>query len=568
MAANARAAILALWSGFPFAETLPPWVVAVGLLYAVALLGLWWLRDRRMQGERSTMQMANQVAEEIAAATSALDILAKLNSALPKISDGLRASLFVYNRGSKRLSAVTATYSPSAASKMADAALDGVGIGVGLCFQNGTLINVPDTRRSPFFEGSEKKNLPKSCVFVPMLAQADLAGVLEISHQFRLGFFHEAEKTAFQHLANQAAIALRLQEQKSVRERLFQTERLAAAGQLISGIASELRSPLGSIIELTGSLKTRKGTLQKSEVDLIEAEALRASEIVSRLVAFGKRDRSEAQPVDIHGLLTRLARTRTPEPRCLFSAQRITVLGSQAQLEQVFLNLLVYAEQAAIEDPDRLIQISTSLLARRVLIEIGYGCEPAEVRKADPFENGGSEKGAMGLGFCRSMIQENGGDVRFVRGGAGQCRFEVELPVMESAQGRPGTSIEEARFVRRQLTALVVEPDTKTQKQIIQLLGKRGDRVVPVSSAEEAIDLAQRLRFDLTLCAVRLPGLNWVEFFERVRRHVGTFVLLTQGHDPDLNKAFHHGEGFVLSKPLDEKLLNGICDGVADRTAH
>ncbi len=114
---------------------------------------------------------------------------------------------------------------------------------------------------------------------------------------------------------------------------------------------------------------------------------------------------------------------------------------------------------------------------------------------------------------------------------------------------------------------LVVEPDSKVQRQILQLLGTRGDRVVPVSSAEEAADVVQRVRFDMVICAVRLPGLNWVEFFERVRRHVGGLVLLTDGYSNDLADSFRDGEVLMLPKPIDEAELYRICRSVEERAA-
>ena len=48
------------------------------------------------------------------------------------------------------------------------------------------------------------------------------------------------------------------------------------------------------------------------------------------------------------------------------------------------------------------------------------------------------------------------------------------------------------------ITVLLVEPETATQKQIVDQLTKRGHRVVPVTSAEEAADLAHRMKFDLS----------------------------------------------------------------------
>ena len=58
-----------------------------------------------------------------------------------------------------------------------------------------------------------------------------------------------------------------------------------------------------------------------------------------------------------------------------------------------------------------------------------------------------------------------------------------------------------------------------------------------------------------------------MEFFERVRYRVGSFVLLTDGFDPALAMAFKNGEGFVLTKPIDEKELLRICRTIEERAA-
>jgi DNA-binding response OmpR family regulator len=148
-----------------------------------------------------------------------------------------------------------------------------------------------------------------------------------------------------------------------------------------------------------------------------------------------------------------------------------------------------------------------------------------------------------------------------VRTALTQARFDVELPLVEARVAQ--TELPQAS---RQLTVLIVEPDTKVQKQLVQLLGHRGDRVVPVSSAEEGGDLVLRVRFDMVICAVRLPGLNWVEFFERARHRVGGFVLLADGFDQESTRAFQGNDGLVLHKPLDEAEVQRICRTVEDRT--
>lgn len=145
-----------------------------------------------------------------------------------------------------------------------------------------------------------------------------------------------------------------------------------------------------------------------------------------------------------------------------------------------------------------------------------------------------------------------------------EARFDIELQVVETrASGAAAGASLAGRS--RHLNVLVVDPDAKVQRQLLQLLGERGDRVVPVSNAEEGVDLVQRMRFDMALCAVRQPGLNWVEFFERVRYQVGAFVLLTDGFDNDLARAFQGSDGFVLAKPIEEAEVLRICHAVEER---
>ena len=545
---------------------IPVWLLAIALGAPLFLL-VWWSWERWNSAHRKRVSLLYRTGEDLMAAMSAPDIAGKLNAALPRYSGGWRGVIYLYNRDARWLELVTSSLNPVTVAIRPDVSYSGPGAGVALCFRNREPVLEPDASRGSLFHDGERNNPARSVLFLPMLAQGDILGVMEIQSVRKPYSMREKEQALFQHLANQAAAAVRLLEQKATRERMFRTERLSAAGQLIAGIAGELRSPLGSIIELTGTLKGRKSGMAGGEVELIEGEALRASEIVSRLASFGQPQQADVRPVDIHALLARLLRTRGNQRMGVeitseLTVQRILVLAAPTQMEQVFSDLLRFAERIASAAANPSIAVSSSLLASRLVIEIDYRTPAGNGRREDPFENGGAE--ASGMALCRSIIQSHGGDVRFARVAPAECRFEVELPVIE-AQSAGAVNPLGVRSERRQLTVLLVEPEVKAQRHIRDVLGARGDRVVPVSNTEEAADVAQRLRFDLTVCSARLPGSNWVEFYERVRPQGGAFILLTQGHDPELARSFHDGEAFVLSKPVDEVILNRICDTVAER---
>jgi signal transduction histidine kinase/CheY-like chemotaxis protein len=549
----------------------PP-VLLAALILATALLAIWYFRERRMATMRRQMRVLNALGEEVIAATSPAEILRRLTLTLPELWNSSGVGLYIQSRGMKTLERVQSNDAPPELIEL-DAPKGAMAAGAAACFRNRTLVAIPDTRRSPFFRKEEGLAAPRSVLFVPMFAQSELMGVLALYQSAGVHYYGQAEQASMQHLANQVATALRLQEQQSIREQLFRSEKLAAAGQLISDVANELRSPLESIATLASALRSHEQGETHNEWQSIADEARHASEIVARLVSFAKVEQSEAERVDLSALLAGLLKFRAPEwkvkgveIRSQLSPKSAIVIGSPGQLEQVILNLLVDAEKATAEAREKTITVSSSLLAKRVLVEICYPTRSPELQLADGIDGDHAGSEALGLGVCRGIIQSHGGEFRVVRVSPTQARFDIELPVVETRHAATGAG-SEYHGISRQLTVLVVEPDNKVQRQLVQLLGNRGDRVVPVSSAEEGADLAQRLRFDMAICDVRLPGLNWVEFFERVRHQVGGFVLLTDGFDNDLIRAFEGGEGFVLSKPIDESEVHRICRAVEERAA-
>ena len=147
--------------------------------------------------------------------------------------------------------------------------------------------------------------------------------------------------------------------------------------------------------------------------------------------------------------------------------------------------------------------------------------------------------------------------MRLVHGQGADTRFEVELPAA-GAEVTPGRTADTGRDRSRQRTAMLLEPEETSQRQLLTMLTSRGYRVVPVSTAAIALDLAQRLQFDIAFCSIRLPGLNWMELSERFQPLVGAFVLISEAYDPDLVINFERGRRFVVNKPFDAVQLDRV----------
>jgi signal transduction histidine kinase len=453
---------------------------------------------------------------------------------------------------------------------------DGLVNAAAVCFRNRTLLNVPDVRRNPLIKIGPKMSLPRSAMFVPVAARSEgsepeILGILEIHNSRSVGYFPPEEQAAAQHLANQVAASLKLQEQHTIREQLFRTEKLAATGQLISGVASELRTPIESMMQLARSLAAYSGrAIPGEDLERLAVEAQRASEIVARLVSFSGKEAATPKQVDIAALLTSLVRFREPAWRTLglraqnrFSSEPVLVTASQGLIEQVLLSLLVHAEQRAAGSETKTIAVESAALGGRAVVEIRYATPaPAEGEaEPNPLAEALASGGAAGLGACQGIVHSHGGEIRFFSR-SGAARFEVDLPAAAEAVEEPAHVSSQPT---RALTLLLVDTDAVTQRQLLLMAGSRGHRVIPVSP-EEASELVQRLRFDAVLWSVHSGGVRWSDFRERAGPAVLSFILVSDGYDRELARSLAESGGFLLPRPLDEGKLDRILDEIGSRT--
>jgi len=532
----------------------------IGGAALIIIVGVFlWSRERRVRLQRRKLRKTYQLGEEILSASSPSTILKRISDSLPGILGVTRVRLYVYNRTIKTLDAIAGeNLEPTSISLSSPPG--GTPAGAVACFHYRTLLVIPDIDRSPFpiaCDGAEKT--PKSLLFVPMMSQNEVVGVLELDQDDRVRDFSPDVQGLAQHLGNQIGVAIRLLDQRNVQEQLFRTEKLAAIGRLISSVVNELQTPLAHIKDLAHrALDKSHGGPAEREVSAIAAEASKASNMVQRLLSFAASEQVEAKTVDINSLLANLIEFREGDwkasgirVRNNISRDSIQVLGAHGQLEQVFLNLFVHAEQSLAKVEQKSLTVRTSLLAKRVLVEISFSA-PNELRKP--------EDTAAVLGVTRGVIGAHGGEVRLIEKNNTDPRFEIELPATARDRSAPAPSpaVTAARDFARNMTALVIEPDDSAQRQIVALLSTRGFRVIPDSNSDSGLDKAQRMRFDVAFVSLHAPGLNWVELSERMHSRVSAFILLSDGYDAELSTDFEGDGKFVLPKPVQEEELDRI----------
>ncbi|MFN7932317.1 MAG: GAF domain-containing protein [Bryobacteraceae bacterium] len=536
-------------------------VLMTVLLGAGGLVLAW--HQKRMRIRRSIRRI-HSFCEELLTAATLEDVYRKLRTLAPRTMEISSVEIFRFDRTNQVLRRTVAPGMETMPAR-ADRNDERTDHAVSLCFRNRTPLHIPDTRRSSLYWGANREAIPRGVVLLPMFAREELIGVLEVAQYERPRRFYLEELTALQHMANQIAMVLKLIEQLQRKEQLMRSERLAATGQIISGVAGELRGPLESILSLAHKLLEQGDP----EAKAILNESLRANAILSRYSQVAAKD-DEVSNIEMNALVQAAVEGCRKEMlaselqlHLSLSSDPLWVAGSNKQLETVVRNLILLAARSAKSSLDRTVRIESLSSMRRVIVAVQYGvlyfdetlaASTAGTRDAD----------GLGLSVCKGILHGQGGDIRIVRAGEQSCRLEIDLPAAFPAEQVPANG-HNGRRGSRALTALIIEPDVLNQRRLISYWAGRKHRAVPVANEEEALELLRRVKIDVVFCAVRIGGGNWVEFFDQVRNQVAVFVLLADGMDSDDRTLFPEDEGLLLRKPMEAGEMDRLLDRIEKR---
>ncbi|HEX4628710.1 MAG TPA: ATP-binding protein, partial [Gemmatimonadales bacterium] len=330
-------------------------------------------------------------------------------------------------------------------------------------------------------------------------------------------------------------------EQQALETQLVQSEKLAAVGQLVSGVAHELNNPLTSIAGLSEFLLEQKelGRKDRGHLQVIQEQAERAGRIVRNLLTFARKGSGGAErvPVDLNDVIRRTLSLTAYDLKLKditvereLSGALPDVFGDRHGLQQVVLNLVTNAAHAVAENPrerPRQITVSTWFDGQVHLrvADTGPGI-PDEIAQSvfTPFfttKEPGKGTG-LGLSITYSIVESHGGQITLEpqsarggggAGGGGGAAFRVDLPPAPADAVRPaltpahGTpTVSASPSVKR--TILLVDADPAVQRTIKALFARDGHDVEVAGDPQHALDLAQRGGFDLVITDARAmaPG--------------------------------------------------------------
>jgi signal transduction histidine kinase/DNA-binding response OmpR family regulator len=423
--------------------------------------------------------------------------------------------------------------------------------------QRRELLLIGGLEKYPEFKGIESNSRVSSSIVVPLVHQEKLIGVLTLNRILGHENFNSTDLHHASIFASQVAQAVRNAQLFKALEtkvdelrkaykmlddtktQLVETEKLAAIGRLVSGIAHEINNPLTSVLGYTELLLTSNASsAMKGDLETVLHEAQRCQRIVQDLLLFARHKKISLEPVQISKLVDQTLESlvlelkkAAVEIRKDYSECPIVFIDP-LQMQQVFLNLIKNAAQALeLVAENRRIQISISMvnpqLLRLVFSDNGHGISPENLDKIfEPFfTTKGIGKGTgLGLSLSYGIIQRHGGCILVESQKGRGTSFIIEIPVMAQKEGeRPATSTgasdKKTTIDVTKIKILVVEDEEPIRVFLKRLLSSRGFTAVEiVFDGEAAFSRLSQEDFDLVLCDCLMPKINGMQLFEKIKK--------------------------------------------------
>ena len=353
---------------------------------------------------------------------------------------------------------------------------------------------------------------------------------------------------------------------------LHQSEKLAALGSLLAGVAHELNNPLSIVVGYAGMLhEMASDEATKRRTKELHSAAERCGRIVKTFLSMARSKPIEKRNVDIDTVIDdvlELAAYGLRSNGITMVRKRgkglPTTLADPDQMHQVFMNIVLNAQQAMMSiEGARTLDVETRFDGTNIAIDIadtGHGI-PEDIKKRvfEPFFTTKPQGVGTGIGLsvCLRIVQAHGGTILLDSGENGGTICRVRLPVTEARQTAVPGGGESAFVLSGEL--LVVDDEPAIGRYISEYLSSEGVVVTAVDTGREAVELlAGGTPFDAVLTDLRMPdvsGDKLIDFISENRPDLEGRVVMMTGDALGPEVIAHARDVPVVVKPLELRAL-------------
>ncbi len=319
-------------------------------------------------------------------------------------------------------------------------------------------------------------------------------------------------------------------EKENLHMRLAHAEKLSLIGTFLSGIAHELNNPLGIVLGFSQRMRKIHNFDNEVSTDLeiIENEAHRASEIVKNLLEVSRKQKPAKSVLDVNsivlsalGVHDHQIKNEKIKLEISLSQGALMTNGNANQLRQVLTNVITNATQAIAVSKihNGILRCVTAIQEDDIKISIynnGPSIPDDLISKVfDPFFTSSDSGDGLGLGMyvSQGIIEDHGGRI-FVNNVQNiGVEFHITLPVSKSNRAEVGFQ-PDAHDINRDLKALVVDDEPNLLTWLERTMADVDINVDKATNGLEAIALLENHDFDIIFSDIKMPKMNGIEFMK------------------------------------------------------